>query len=56
MMKKITLIEVNNGYKVDITGSLKKDGERVYENTKEEIMLEMIGEIILGYKVKVTRR
>lgn len=53
---KIELHDNNRGYVLTIENCIRKNGEYSYINTEEEKLLEDIGELIFGYKVKVERR
>lgn len=55
-MIKITLEQVTDGYKFNIEGVNRINGERVRQNDKLEEMLCLIGEAVLGFKIDVVRR
>ncbi len=55
-MKEINIREINNGYIYTVKGYVRNNGEYVSKNTEEFSMLERIAEILLGFKVTVTRR
>jgi hypothetical protein len=55
-MVNIELKEVEDGYQFRIDGHNKYQGERVRPNDRVIEMLELISEVVLGYKVKVERR
>ncbi len=56
MNKEISIKEVRNGYQYTIKGSIKTDGDYNCMNTQEFKMLEHLGEVLLGFKIKVERR
>lgn len=53
---KINLRTNQNGYVVEIEGSIKHNGEFVYRNTDEILMLEFIAELLLDKKMRVEYR
>lgn len=56
MSKEITIKELRNGYVYEIKGNTRNNGEFICKNTEEFLMLEVIGEALLGFRVKVERR
>ena len=53
---EIHIRQVDDGYIYTIKGPHRLGGERVCKSTEEEKMLERIGEVIFGYKIKITRK
>ena len=56
MNKEISIKEVRNGYLYTIKNSSRTDGDYISKNTEEFKLLEHIGEVLLGFKVKVERK
>lgn len=46
----------NNGYVVEVEGSIKYNGEFVYRNTDEILMLEFVANVLLDKKMRVEYR
>lgn len=53
---KIEIETVHNGYINKVEGSIKQNGVFIAKNTEELQMLEFIGEILLGKKIRVEYR
>jgi len=55
-MIEIKIREVKDAWIYDIQGINKGGGEGAKEKTKEYLLLEIIGEAILGHKIEIKRK